>query len=415
MKFSDFLFQTGTALTVKILGSASAFLLTVYVTRSMPQKEAGLFFLGLAVINILSAVSRTGLDNTVIRFVSAKRESSITIMAKSLGLTSLTSLIVILPILAFSDAISIYLFNKPELAPTLFSIAPAILFFSYLMLLGGAAQGMGNTSSSIIIRNILPSLGFCILFYLNTKLSVFDAGFLYTLSCAITCLIGLIFFVKHSSGLNNEISWSELERSFKPLWAVAIMGQMAQMSGQFVSGIYCDPEDISVLAAAQRTAMLTSFILIAVNLVVAPRFAKLFQEEKHHELERLAINSVRMLLIITIPTITLVLIFADLIMLIFGPTFEDGGDLLRILALGQFMNAAAGSVGLLLSMTGHEKDLRNNTIVSGILALALCITTIPFIGVYGAAVSTAVATGIQNILGVIMVKKRLGFSTLKIY
>jgi O-antigen/teichoic acid export membrane protein len=91
------------------------------------------------------------------------------------------------------------------------------------------------------------------------------------------------------------ITWRELFASCGPLWIVVIMSQMVQWSGQFMAGAYVSSDALAQLAVAQRTAMLSSFILIAVNLVVAPRFANLYRNNDMLALENLAIKSVKLI------------------------------------------------------------------------------------------------------------------------
>jgi O-antigen/teichoic acid export membrane protein len=63
-------------------------------------------------------------------------------------------------------------------------------------------------------------------------------------------------------------------------------------------------------------------------------------------------------------------------------------------------------------MTGHEIEMRNCVIISGLISIILFYFLVPKYGVVGAAIATAVAISSQNILAVIFVKKRLGFNTL---
>ncbi len=83
-----------------------------------------------------------------------------------------------------------------------------------------------------------------------------------------------------------------------------------------------------------------------------------------------------------------------------------------ILALGQFVNVATGSVGYLLSMTGHERELRNNAFISALAGVVFGLALIPGHGLLGASVATAVAVASQNLLGAYQVRKHLGFNTL---
>jgi O-antigen/teichoic acid export membrane protein len=212
-----------------------------------------------------------------------------------------------------------------------------------------------------------------------------------------------------------SISWRSLLSSCGPLWIVVFMSQMVEWSGQFMAGAYVDSEALAQLAVAQRTAILSSFILIAVNLVVAPRFAKLYRDNDMVKLESLAIKSVKLISLFALPVIGVMLVFPAFLMGLFGSEFSEGALLLQILAIGQFVNAITGSVGFLLMMSGHERDMRNVTLISGTLALLLTWFLTAQFGIVGAAVGTAIAVATQNLLAVYFVKKRLGFNTLAVW
>jgi O-antigen/teichoic acid export membrane protein len=121
--------------------------------------------------------------------------------------------------------------------------------------------------------------------------------------------------------------------------------------------------------------------------------------------------------LIALPIVILVCAFPSFIMSAFGKGFTDqaGIWILCILSIGQFINVITGSVQYLLMMSGHERDIRNITIINGIFALLLAIILTPFYGAVGAAVATSVAVASQNLMAVGMVKKRLGFNTLAIW
>ncbi|MDG1707185.1 MAG: polysaccharide biosynthesis C-terminal domain-containing protein [Emcibacteraceae bacterium] len=70
---------------------------------------------------------------------------------------------------------------------------------------------------------------------------------------------------------------------------------------------------------------------------------------------------------------------------------------------------AAGNVGYLLLMTGHEKIIRNNNFLGASLLLVLSIVLIPEYGIIGAASAYSLAVITQNIVAFFLVKKHLGF------
>jgi O-antigen/teichoic acid export membrane protein len=121
------------------------------------------------------------------------------------------------------------------------------------------------------------------------------------------------------------------------------------------------------------------------------------------------------MLLAAAPVVTLMVCFPHWLMWLFGDEFVAGAPLLRILAIGQFINVATGSVGYLLMMTGHEKDMRNSLLVVAPCSILLSLWLIPLYGATGAAVATALAIAGQNLLAVFWVRRRLGFNTLAIW
>ena len=210
----------------------------------------------------------------------------------------------------------------------------------------------------------------------------------------------------------ESFSSSQLWRTSTPLWAVVILSQLVQWSSQLMLGAWSTAENVAFFATAQRTAMLTSFVLFAVNAIAAPKFAALHEKGDIDGLKRIAIWSVRLMMLVAAPTLMVMLLFPDWFMSFFGDDFRAASTALMILAIGQFINIATGSVGYLLSMTGREREVLNNTLISAVVAIALGVILIPSYGLLGAAVATATAVASQNLMGVYQVRKHLGFNTL---
>ena len=82
---------------------------------------------------------------------------------------------------------------------------------------------------------------------------------------------------------------------------------------------------------------------------------------------------------------------------LFGTEYSRSALLLVILALGQLVNVMTGSLGYLLSMSGHERDMRTIVLLSGPFAMLAALVLIPLYGVTGVAVATALAVAAQNL------------------
>ena len=82
-----------------------------------------------------------------------------------------------------------------------------------------------------------------------------------------------------------------------------------------------------------------------------------------------------------------------------------------ILAIGQFVNVATGSVEYLLMMSGYEELFRNNSTCVAIVNIILCLILIPLFGIIGAAISTAISFAAANLIAMMLVWWRLNIWT----
>jgi len=412
----DLLVSSAAAFVIRVLGAISGFAATFFIARHLGAAESGYYFLAFSVITIISAFSRAGLDNTVLRFTGSAPDLAVNTTLKSvfliLLLGSFSSIVLYFCAPLFAET----LFSKPELAPVLQYMAFGVVGLSVLTISAMALQGLRRVSASIFVLNIAVNLLLILSLYVVGYSSAAQLAGVYAFASIAVGAIGfsLFYWFRPREG-RSTISWRELFASCGPLWVVVVMSQMVQWSGQFMAGAYVSSEALAQLAVAQRTAMLSSFILIAVNLVVAPRFAKLYRNNDMAQLESLAIKSVKLIGLFALPVIGAMLVFPSFLMSLFGAEFTEGAALLQILAIGQFINAMTGSVGFLLMMSGHERDMRNVTLISGTLALLFTWFLTAQFGIVGAAIGTAIAVATQNLLAVYFVKKRLGFNTLAVW
>jgi len=72
------------------------------------------------------------------------------------------------------------------------------------------------------------------------------------------------------------------------------------------------------------------------------------------------------------------------------------------------------TVGYLLIMSGHEKDVRNTVLIPSLFAVLRPIILVPQFGIIGSTIGTAFAVALQNLGAVYWINKRLGFNTLAV-
>jgi len=406
-------------LSIKVLSAVSIVFMNIVVARTLGASETGLFFLGFTLVTIAAAAARLGFDQSIIRFVAAARENDDIdklhgVYRKSICWVAIAS--ISLTVLASFNVTWLVenFFPQPGFEPVVRSFLIAIPLIALYTMLAQAMQGLKKIAKSLLVLNVLMPMTLLLLMMLDPVYTAEAAAEYFILASFFALFSGLYFW--HQSAPKTDkvkrFSSSQLWKTSTPLWAVVILSQVIQWSSQLMLGAWSTAENVAFFATAQRTAMLASFALFAVNAIAAPKFAALHEKGDIDGLKRIAIWSVRLMMLVAAPILMVMLLFPSWLMSFFGEEFRAASTALMILAIGQFINIATGSVGYLLSMTGHEKKVLSNTLLSAALAIALGALLIPSFGLVGAAVATATSVSAQNLLGVYQVRKHLGFNTL---
>ena len=419
MKAKSILIKTVIAGGTKAAAAFIAFFMTAAITRVLGAEDSGLLLLAISILAFASVFFRLGLDSVVLRLISASDGGVKAIGAMSTGLIVSVTFGLFTALLVFlnADFIASTVFSKPEFSPLLSTMIWALPLMLVFTLLSFGFQANYRVIAATWFQNLGLSSSFLIFFAMaffffdSSNLNLKNTSLFYLFSAAFTCFLALVLWHRQIKGkwgvvnINDKPLWS----SASNLWAASSMSLAVQWSGVLIAGAFVSSADIAYLSAAQRTAMLTSFVLMVVNMVVAPRYAKLWAENKKDQIRHLAKWSTRGMLLLATPIVAVMIFLPESIMGLFGNEFKVAGNLLAIMAVGQFINVMTGSVGYLLNMSGHEKDFRRVTFFSGPLTVILSFIFIDQYGVLGAAIATAVGLSLQNILALLMVRKRLGF------
>jgi O-antigen/teichoic acid export membrane protein len=406
-------------LGIKVLAAISIFVMNIAVARTLGAAEAGLFFLGFTLATMAAAIGRVGLDQTIVRFVAAQKATNSIGMLHGVYRKSIIWVSLASTGLAYLGWINInwlikHLFDQPGFEPVLRSFLLAIPLIALYTMQAQALQGLRKIAKSMITLNVIVPAALLLMMLLSPVTSATTLVGYFNIACLLTLGIGAVLWIQSAPLKTSTESFPSdlLRKTCMPLWAVAVLSQVVQWSSQLMLGAWSTSEEVAFFATAQRTAMLTSFVLFAVNAIAAPKFAAMYAKGDHDGLKRLAIISVRLMLLAAVPALALMLLFPEWLMSFFGEEFRVASTALVILALGQFVNIATGSVGYLLSMTGLERKVRDNAFLSALIGVTLGFVLIPSYGLLGASVATAIAIASQNLLGVYQVRKHLGFNTL---
>jgi O-antigen/teichoic acid export membrane protein len=189
-----------------------------------------------------------------------------------------------------------------------------------------------------------------------------------------------------------------------------VLAANAQL-GTILLGALASPEDAGVFNVAVRATGFISFTMLAASYPLMPLVARLYAAGEVDRLQRAVLRTARVLLLVAVPTALLLVALAPTVLAVFGAGFEAGATSVRLLAIGEVVNVVTGFGGLVLVMTGHERDLARSVALGAAVNLALTAALIPIAGVEGAAIGTATGIALSNVVMARLAWKRLGVWT----
>ena len=149
---------------------------------------------------------------------------------------------------------------------------------------------------------------------------------------------------------------------------------------------------------------------MVVNLVIGPHITQVYRSGNKARLQALSRNSARVALLVALPVaLPLIFLGGPILGMVFGQDYRDLATWpLAILVTGQLVNVMFGSVGILLTMSGYERDALLGHALALFVNFILALVFVPIYGVIGAAVAASIGLIVWNVVLALKVVKRLG-------
>lgn len=199
-------------------------------------------------------------------------------------------------------------------------------------------------------------------------------------------------------------------RAALPFGVSALAVNLNSQTDTLVLGAFHGGEDLGVYGATSRLVSMMYFASTAVNAMIQPMIVRAVAHGSPGELQQLVRGAARLICLASSGFALVVLPFAEPLLGVFGPGFEQGATALRILCVGYLAASFVNLGGTLLGMTGHQGEVTLVMLGGFGLTLVLNLLLVPRYGVIGAATSTAVSVVLWNLALAALACLRLGFA-----
>jgi O-antigen/teichoic acid export membrane protein len=417
--------ETLGSMSLKLANVGLSFITTVFLARLLSPSDYGMYTLVYAMVSLLFVPSEFGLPTLVVRetargmlnqdYASVKGVWRWT--RRTTTLISLTLVVVTLVgIWLFKDSLT-----SQRLKTLLWGLA-LVPLIALGDLRGAALSGLHRVAISQLPEFLVRPGIFALLLVIvaldgNSSLSAPLAMALYVISSASAFGIGAWLLWRATPLQVRDVLPSYNNRLWLlnalPLALIGGLQLINQQASFLIQGFFLPDAAIGIYRIASQVALLASFGLMTINLVLTPRFATLFAQGDMKTLQYLVTASARVILIINIVLTVGFIVWGKLFLfLAFGSPYETAFIPLVILLVGQLINSGMGSVGLLLNMSGHERETARGLIVAALLNVILNLLLIPRWGINGSSFAASISLIVWNVLLWLAVRKKLGINSL---
>jgi len=222
-------------------------------------------------------------------------------------------------------------------------------------------------------------------------------------SVAVAFLCGFALFYKNRPaelvGAKVHIESAVWLRACIPFGLTTMMQMINGRTDILMLGIFREDAEVGIYRVASQIAALVVFGLQIINSIQGPHIAHLFATGDMAKLQKMITRSSQAVLAVAIPSVIGIVLLGPLaIRLLYSPEFADAYVPLVIICAGQLVNAAFGSVGSLLNMTGHERETTKSIFIGATVNVVLNLLLTPTFGTIGAALATTATLIVWNVI-----------------
>lgn len=416
---------TTVALFFKIIGIVFGYIFTLLITRNFGAGTMGIFALCTTVLSIASILGRLGTDTALLRFVAEysahdRRDLVKEVYEKALKIAVPFSISLTLILFFSSPYISKFIFHKEHLSNyfqiTSLAVLPFVLTFINSQSLRAIKKIGGYSFFQNISQFLFASIFLLILLIFTVKNSL--PVIAYVLAIFTGAIFSYILWKKQSrldsSHVSNEISTRNILHVSIPMLLSSSMLMITHWTNTLMLGMFRPEAEVGIFNVAVKISTATSFTLIAINTITAPKFAEFYGRGDYIGLEKFVQQSTKLIFWTSFPILLVIVFSPSFILGIFGEEFKTGAFALLLLTIGQFINSVSGSVGILLNMTGRHKVFQYIMLTTAFLNIILNALLIPKYGINGAAIVTMVSFAFWNLSSAIYIKNSLNIMTIYI-
>jgi O-antigen/teichoic acid export membrane protein len=428
----------------RIGGAMVGIVTNALLARMLTPQEFGAYFLAFSIVSFGAVVGALGLPKTVVRLVAEnmglkRSRRTRRVIYTVFGIGVFGTLGVSLAYLLVGDPVSKSVF-QPQYSSLLVGVTGLMAGWiaisvvqeitaetfrgfhdiRWATLLGGLATG--GKSGGLVMRILL--LGILALIWVKSETTDLQTVMLVSIgSGSVSVLLsGWLLWGKVSS-LGSKVAQEEEEPGTTkevlddaiPFLVIALTTFVLLSSDIWILGALGSGSNVAVYGAASKLVTFVGMPLLIVNLVLPPIVAEMYAQGKKSRLERTVrtfstLAGIPALLVL----VGFMLLGGPILGLVYGKPIYQGYEavwVLLILSAAKLAVVWSGYCGMVLQFTGHQTTMLRVSILTSPLFFVVAILAARNYGAIGVASAAALTTTLQNVIMVLLAKRKTGMWT----
>ncbi len=419
MSIKDLTQKSFSVLIIRSFGVLLLFAFTLFITNFFTAENVGRYDFVRSALMVLGGIALMGTNQSIIYYsglLKARKsvESIRSIYFKMLRIIISFSLIILgLFICLFDESTITQIFNSTESYALILMSIYTLIFFSTTMLNIDTIRALQNTILSEMYRSLfryIPVFIFAIiLIQYNQQHYLVEAylfGFVLLSVFSGIKVLNMLGGLKKTNKESEKFSVREIFKTSAPMALSSIAYFIMQSIDIIILSVYEGFDQIAYYSVSVKLAMVTTLALMSVNIVIAPRIAEIFEKKNMKDMQLLIKHSTRIIFFISIGVLSVLFLFSEEILNMFGEGYSQANKALIFLLAAQFFNSISGPGAIYLNMTGRQTTLNKILILGLTINIALNFYFIPHEGINGAAKATLTSLIVWNSITTIFIYSR---------
>ena len=398
--------SSSVVLALKVAGALAGYAFAYVALRRLGGPDYGYFELAFTVLSILTVLSKWGLDGLLLREIPARAAAAGQYFTRQVLWASLLGSLALGSILWFSSGLlTRYYGGFLQLWQTTALVLP------FWTLVQVWSENLRARQSFMRFGLLQSSISLGLVAIAMASFSWFSTVERVLLGMATTSALMLWSGWRNLGPIELRSLWP-LRSSATAMFLSATLFMVMTWTDTLMLGYFLEPEFVGAYRVAFKIGSLITFAQFAVNASLGPRISELWAKNSKAELQKEVWQVAQINALLGVPAFLLIMALAPWLLSFFSADFAQHAPVLRILAIGQMVNALCGPVMYLLNMTGHEQSARRTMTLAALANALGNLLLIPWLGLVGSAWATTASMVFWNAWALVAVYRKTGIRTL---